>query len=914
EKGQGLEQDLKPEQKAREEIDKLLSLAGFELRDFKDYALGDSTPNAARNLAIKEFILENGTKADYMLFVAGKACGVIEAKKFSLSLSGAENQAKNYAYTLPAHIPSYQDILPFVYVSNASEIYFTDLREPNPRARRIFAFHTPKELLDKLSSTSLRDRIQHLPALSSQDSKKLRDCQKDAIEGLEKSLKQNKQRALIQMATGAGKTFTACNFAYRLLSIAKAKRILFLVDRNNLGKQAKKEFDNFSPSADKRHFSEIYNVVHLETNHIPTESKVVITTIQRLYSILRGESEFDSAEEEHSAFENEDKETKEVAYNPQIGIDTFDFIIIDECHRSIYGLWRQVLEYFDAFLIGLSATPSKHTLGFFAQNIVAQYDLEKSILDKVNVGYEIFRIKTRISEQGSIIEANAEFQVPFRDKDTRKIGYESLEEDLEYSKADLDRSVLAPSQIRTILETYKDKVFDLLFPERERSFLAKTLIFAKDDNHAEEIVRLAREVFNADNEFAQKITYNIGNQNPHELINAFRHSKKFRIAVTVDMIATGTDIKPLEVLIFMRDVKSASYYAQMVGRGVRSIHNDDLRAVTPNADCKTRFYVIDAVGVSESQKIDSRPLERKKRLSLKEILQLVRESVAKGEYDKDTLLSLASRLTRLELKLSDEDNTSLQELNFGKSLCALAKEILEFADSLQALERAEIAHNPLEIFTNDTFCKLLLELAKKSKIYIDEISQDSVLSAEFDTQKAQNLIAQFNEFILQHKDEITALSIIYSQNYKNRHLTYEVIKELAHKLKQDSMDIPSLWNAYKLRDKGKVSKNPSKNLTNLISLVRYALKVDTELQDFAIGANARYNLWRGRCKKKGIAFSPEQEAFLELIKEYIIANGCAEIKDIQEICADLGGIYRAKAIFNDSLPSLVEELSLALVG
>ncbi|WP_416861138.1 DEAD/DEAH box helicase family protein [Helicobacter ganmani] len=909
-----MEQDLKPEQQAREEIDKLLSLAGFELRDFKDCTLGDSTPNVARNFAIKEFILENGTKADYMLFVAGKACGVIEAKKFSLSLSGAENQAKNYAYTLPAHIPSYQDILPFVYVSNASEIYFTDLREPSPRARRIFAFHTPKELLDKLSSNSLRERIQQIPALSSQDSKKLRDCQKDAIEGLEKSLKQNKQRALIQMATGAGKTFTACNFAYRLLSIAKAKRILFLVDRNNLGKQAKKEFDNFSPSADKRHFSEIYNVVHLETNHIPTESKVVITTIQRLYSILRGESEFDSAEEEHSAFENEDKETKEVAYNPQIGIDTFDFIIIDECHRSIYGLWRQVLEYFDAFLIGLSATPSKHTLGFFAQNVVAQYDLEKSILDKVNVGYEIFRIKTRISEQGSIIEANAEFQVPFRDKDTRKIGYESLEEDLEYSKADLDRSVLAPSQIRTILETYKDKVFDLLFPERERSFLAKTLIFAKDDNHAEEIVRLAREVFNADNEFAQKITYNIGNQNPHELINAFRHSKKFRIAVTVDMIATGTDIKPLEVLIFMRDVKSASYYAQMVGRGVRSIHNDDLRAVTPNADCKTRFYVIDAVGVSESQKIDSRPLERKKRLSLKEILQLVRESVAKGEYEKDTLLSLASRLTRLELKLSDEDNTSLQELNFDKSLCTLAKEILTFADSLQALERAEIAHNPLEIFTNDTFCKLLLELAKKSKIYIDEISQDSVLSAEFDTQKAQNLIAQFNEFILQHKDEITALSIIYAQNYKNRHLTYEVIKELAHKLKQDSMDIPSLWNAYKLRDKGKVSKNPSKNLTNLISLVRYALKVDTELQDFAIGANARYNLWRGRCKKKGIAFSPEQEAFLELIKEYIIANGCAEIKDIQEICADLGGIYRAKAIFNDSLPSLVEELSLALVG
>ncbi|MCX2683386.1 DEAD/DEAH box helicase family protein [Campylobacter sp. MIT 21-1685] len=552
----------KPEQQARQSIDKLLLEAGFVLKDFKDYAqfLGDSTLKS--NLAIREFILANGTRADYLLIVEGKACGVIEAKKSSLALSGAENQAKAYAHNLPAHIASYHDTLPFLYQSNANEIYFTDLREPNPRARKIFVFHTPKELLEKLhddkhsGKPTLRDRILYLPPLNTKDCKALRACQKDAIEGLERSLKHNKQRALIHMATGAGKTFTACNFTYRLLSLAKAKRILFLVDRNNLGKQAKKEFDNFSPSTDKRHFSEIYNVVHLESNCIPKESKVVITTIQRLYSILRGEAEFDSANEEHSAFESEDSKPKEVTYNPKIGIDTFDFIIIDESHRSIYGIWRQVLEYFDAFLVGLSATPSKHTLGFFAQNVVAQYDLEKSILDKVNVGYEIFRIKTDISEQGSIIEVNAEFQIPFREKDTRKIGYEMLEEDLEYSKVDLDRSVLVPSQIRTILQTYKDKVFTALFPTREPTYLPKTLIFAKDDHHAEEIVRLAREVFNEGNEFAQKITYNIGNQNPQELINAFRTSKKFRIAVTVDMIATGTDIKPLEVLIFMRDIKS----------------------------------------------------------------------------------------------------------------------------------------------------------------------------------------------------------------------------------------------------------------------------------------------------------------------------------------------------------------------
>lgn len=954
---------MKQEQKVRLEIDRLLDEAGFRILNYQN-----SKPNLAKShYAVREFVLTNGTRADYMLFVAGRACAVIEAKKPN-ALSGAENQALSYAQNLARELGE----IVFLYQSNANELFFTNLKEPKPKARKIFALHSPEELQAKLDDeSSLRARISQLPLL---DSARLRDCQKDAIIGLEKSLRDNKQRALVYMATGAGKTFTACNIAYRLIAYAKAKRILFLVDRNNLGKQTKKEFDNFAIPKDKRHFSEIYNVAHLETNVIPEESKVVITTIQRLYSMLCGESEFDSANEEHSGFESNDVQTKEVAYNPQMGIDTFDFIIIDECHRSIYGLWRQVLEYFDAFLIGLSATPSKHTLGFFAQNVVAQYDLEKSILDKVNVGYEIFRIKTQISEKGSIIEANAEFQVPFRDKETRKIGYETLEEDLEYSKSDLDRSVLAPSQIRTILQTYKDKVFALLFPEREPSYIPKTLIFAKDDNHAEEIVRIAREVFNESNTFAQKITYNIGNQNPHELINRFRNSKQFRIAVTVDMIATGTDIKPLEVLIFMRDIKSASYYAQMVGRGVRSIHSEDLRAVTPNADSKTHFYVIDAVGVSESQKLDSRPLERKKSLSFKEILKCVRESLEKGDYEKDTLLSFASRLSRLELKLSDEDNASLKD-SVGKSLCALAGEILEFADS-ECLEHSlcqaetppcqteipscqtedslcdselssynsefpschsepsfyvseppfchserseesqnkESPSNPLEIFRDESFCNQLLAMAKKSKIYIDETSQDCVLHTGFDTQNAQNLIDRFLDFILRNKDEIEALSIIYARDYKNHRLTYKTIRELATKLKHDSMDIPSLWNAFALRDKGKVSRNPSKNLTNLISLVRYALHYDDRLQDFAIVSISRYNLWIGRCVQKGIRFSPEQEAFLELIRDYIIANGIAEIADIQEICADLGGLYRAKALFKESLETLIDELGMALVG
>ncbi|MDE7172976.1 MAG: hypothetical protein K2N70_01360 [Helicobacter sp.] len=439
--------------------------------------------------------------------------------------------------------------------------------------------------------------------------------------------------------------------------------------------------------------------------------------------------------------------------------------------------------------------------------------------------------------------------------------------------------------------------------------------------------------------------------------------------------------KPLEVLIFMRDIKSARYYAQMVGRGVRSIHREDLRAVTPNADSKTHFYVVDAVGVSESQKLDSRPLERKKSLNFKEILNCIRESVEKGDYEKDMLLSFASRLSRLELKLGDDDNASLKDSS-GKSLCALAGEILEFADS-ECSERSlfqaalspcqaedslrhsespcqaesplsdsespiydsvppschskppfchseplschseplgeesqneESPINPLEIFRDESFCNQLLAMARKSKIYIDEISQDCVLHTGFDTQNAQNLINRFLDFILRNKDEIEALSIIYARDYKNRHLTYRVISELATKLEREFMDIPSLWNAFALRDKDRVSRNPSKNLTNLISLVRYALHHDDRLQDFAIVSISRYNLWVGRCMQKGMRFSPEQEAFLELIRDYIIANGIAETADIQEICADLGGLYRAKALFKESLETLIDELGMALVG
>lgn len=902
---------MNPEEKARLKIDEELTQAGWVIQNRKDF-----NRNASLGVAVREFLMQDNTEADYLLFVDGKACGVIEAKKAGHTLSGVENQSKGYSCHLPEKTRSWQMPLPFVYETNSQEIYFTDARDINACSRRIFNFHKPETLFELLNQPStLRNNLKNMPILNKTG---LRDCQVEAIDGLEQSLANNQKRSLIHMATGAGKTFTACNFVYRLLKYAKAKRALFLVDRNNLGKQTKKEFDNFVLQDENRKFTEVYIAQQLQHNKIDKDAKVVITTIQRLYSMLCNEEDYDEANEEVSAYEiGSLGKPKEVNYNPQIPPEFFDFVIVDECHRSIYGDWQQVLEYFDAFTIGLTATPSEYTLGYFNKNVVSEYPLERSIVDKVNVDCEIFRIKTKIGEQGSKVEAG--FTVPIRDKKTRKTIYEQLTDDIVYTKNELDRSVLAPNQIRTVLETYKQAIFTQLFPEREHTWVPKTLIFAKDDNHAEEIVRITREVFGKGNDFCKKITYNIGREKPEEIIKAFRVDPQFRIAVTVDMIATGTDIKPLEVLIFMRDVKSQLYYEQMKGRGVRTISPTDLKGVTPNAEVKNHFYLIDAVGVTESKKTISQPLERKKSVSFKRLL----EDVAGGAIDEDTLSTLAGRISRLEANLEKSDIQKVQELTQGKTLSKIANEIMDTIDydlieNKTEKEIEQLRDEAVKPFNQPALRQLLLDLSTKSKLVIDVYSTDEVITSEFSLKKAQDTIKSFKDFIEQNKDKIDALSIIYNTQYKTRHLTYEKIRELSNKLATEipPLEITGIWHAYKLieQDKVKNTKDPAKLLTNLVQLVRFAIGKDDTLEDFSSVANSRFELWKGRQIKRGVEFSQEQKELLTIIKDYIVANAYVNADDMQDALSDKGGIFKARQAFGQELDSILDDLSLALVG
>jgi type I restriction enzyme R subunit len=580
---------MTPEEKARHDIDRQLALCGWIVQNRDEMNI-----SAGLGVAVREFPTLTG-EVDYLLYAGSKAIGIIEARPKGHTLIGVETQSARYINALPAEMPAYRTPLPFAYESTGAVTQFTNTLEPEARSRQVFSFHRPEELIRLVKlDAQVRARLKALPEV---DPAKLWPVQHQAIESLERSLALNNPRSLIQMATGSGKTFTAVNACYRLIKFGGAKRILFLVDRANLGRQTYSEFQQFVSPVNGYKFTEEYLVQLLSSNTISATSKVVITTIQRLYSALKGEPEFDQSADEQSQFELANPLVKEplpVIYNERIPIEAFDFIVVDECHRSIYNLWRQVLEYFDAFLIGLTATPTAQTIGFFNNNLVMEYGHEQAVADGVNVGFDVYRIRTQITEQGATLEGEPEQFIPHRDRRTRAKRYAELDDDLTYMPNQLDRDVVAESQIRLVVRTFKERLFTEIFPRRTE--IPKTLVFAKDDSHADDITRIIREEFGKGNDVVQKITYRTTGKKPEDLLAEFRTSYNPRIAVTVDMIATGTDVKPLECLLFMRNVKSAAYFEQMKGRGCRVIKSDDLRGVTPDAEEKTHFVIVDAIG------------------------------------------------------------------------------------------------------------------------------------------------------------------------------------------------------------------------------------------------------------------------------------------------------------------------------
>ncbi len=917
----------RPEEIARERIDELLRQAGWEVQDFKKVNLA-----AGSGIAVREFPTETGP-ADYLLFVGGKPLGVIEAKAVGITLGAVADQTGRYLTSRLKYVKVDGTQLCFGYESTGVETFFRNTRDPEPRSRRLFAFHRPETLLSWWEQEkTLRARLRELPPLVKSD---LRACSVQAITNLEQSLGQDRPRALVQMATGSGKTRMSVALSYRLIKFANARRILFLVDRNNLGRQTKAEFQQYVTPDDGRKFTELYNVQHLTSNAIDPVNRVCITTIQRLYSMLRGEKEFDPQLEELSIFDTPaiGENEREVSYNPAIPIETFDFIITDECHRSIYNLWRQVLEYFDGHLIGLTATPSKQTLGFFSQNLVMEYNHERAVADGVNVGYDVYRIKTAITEKGSKVEAG--LFVDKRNRETRAVRWEKLDSDLLYERNELDRAVVAIDQIRTTIKTFKEKLFSEIFPGRTE--VPKTLIFAKDDSHAEDIVGIVREEFGKGNDFCKKITYQTykTGEKAEDLLASFRNSYNPRIAVSVDMISTGTDIRPLECLLFMRDIKSRVYFEQMKGRGTRTIDSTDLVAVTPDAKQKTHFMIVDAIGVCESDKTDTRPLERKQSVPFEQLLQ----SVALGTRDEDTLSSLAGRLARLNREIEEEDRAIIQHVTGGLTLKQMANNLLDAIDPDRQLEKAsdlyktttpndqqvktvaeELAKRACIPFNDPTVREKLNEIRRKNEQTIDNISKDELLFAGHDEnakEKARTIVDSFKRFIEKNKNEILALQIIYSKPYGSGHLTYGDIKQLAAAIRMPPYQLTPevLWHAYEQLDKSKVKRaGPQILLTSIVSLIRFAIGQTAVLEPFDEIVNEKFKRWISIQEDQGREFTPQQMEWLTMIKDHIASSMSISMTDFDLVpFVNKGGVVKANQLFEEKLDKVLQELNDRLV-
>lgn len=906
-----------PEQIARDQIDKRLLAAGWLVQD-----KASLNPNAALGVAVREYPTDTGP-ADYVLFVDGRAVGVVEAKPDSWGerLTTVEEQSSGYASAKLKWV-SNAEPLPFLYESTAVVTRFTDGRDPSPRSREVFTFHRPETLKAwRNDPLSLRAGLQQLPELNTEG---LRDCQIKAITKLEASLQLGKPRALVQMATGSGKTFTAITQIYRLLKHAGARRILFLVDTKNLGEQAEGEFMAYLPNDDNRKFTELYNVQRLTSPSMAGDTQVVISTIQRMYATLKGEPLDEAAEDQHPEDQQwRRREPLPVVYNPKLPPETFDVVVIDECHRSIYNLWRQVIEYFDAFLIGLTATPDARTYGFFQQNVVSEYTHENAIADKVNVGNEVFLIETEISQAGGKLQAQQ--LIEKRERQTRARRWETQEDEAAYAATQLDRSVVSPDQIRTVVQTFRDQ-WPTIFPGRRE--LPKTLIFAKTDSHADDIIQMVRTEFGERNDFCRKITN--GAKNPKSTLSAFRNEYYPRIAVTVDMIATGTDVKPLECLIFMRDVKSRNYFEQMKGRGTRVVDADALKKVSPSALAKTHYVIIDAVGVTKSLKTASQPLDSKPSIPFKDLAY----GLMMGDRSEETVSSLASRLSRLDTKLDATDQVQIAEMA-GRPLAGIIRDLFDAIDADKVEADARAAGHPepddaamntarearikhaANLFTGPLI-NLIDTIRRDHEQTIDHDSKDKLLRAEWAgdvTKNATQITSDFATYLNDNRDQVAALTIYFNTPARRAEVSFAMVKDLLHRLTTDQPRLAPLtvWRAYAHLD-GYTGDNPASDLTALVALVRRVTGLDATLTRHSDRVRRNFQNWiLKRHSGAGEKFTEAQMDWLRMIRDHLATSFIIEPDDLDMAPFDgKGGMGQMYALFGEGMQSVMTEMNEAI--
>ena len=906
---------MTPEEKARVKIDKQLFGAGWDIVSRDEYV-----PRSAS--AVKEALMQGNTESDYLLFVDDKAIAVVEAKREENPLGeDVQVQAEYYA----CHPQGWYGVwfpnqIPLVYIANGKKLYFKNMLKPESDYVELSEMHSPKKMLQLIGQVS------EYGALPRLDKRGLRDCQYRAETEFEKSIKSGKKKSLAVLATGSGKTYLACLASYRLLNYTPAKKVLFLVDRNNLARQTESEFSTFDRTEGQQEMSSLYEIKRLRKDK-DIKADIVISTIQKLFAVLTGnpipDDDDEDAEDERNTADEEKDDKKVVKLGDDLTLpsDYFQLIIVDECHRSIYGKWRAVLDYFSgAHVLGLTATPTPEAYAFFNNNIIEEYTYDDSVVDGVNVPSRVYRIKTEVTEHGGAIKAGTTVT-----ETARKTGAETTYEAhhrVDYDPNALDRSVINPDQIREVLQAYKKSIYEELYPDREKKweYIPKTLIFAKDDNHATQIVEVAKEVFGEEFEdgvvpehFVQKITYTAEDSNG--LIRDLRTEKDFRIAVTVTLVATGTDVKPLEVVLFMKDVHSDVLYTQMKGRGCRVIDDDRLREVTPNANTKECYYIVDAVGVTEHEKFVPHPGGGGQKIKVYKLEALL-EHLAHNELSDENLWLLRDYCSTINRRY---ENNAL----FGRHLDYFITEY-GFAPKAIAFNVQEaFDHEALPPYTSpsepntermDLIADLIYNIPARRKLlemqrgYVvrTEDDPDELIYAGFSKETAKSFIENFERYLDENKDSIEALRIIY--NSEDTVITHSMLVELRDRLLSESRQygVYQIWKNYKvLDDTGDVDELDVKTnvnaLTNLIQIVRFAYRKNQKLTSLIKGYAQRFNLYCGQAQR---VLTDDQKEIMRQIAEFVINDGAISVMELNEIDTDL---WR-RGVISLTAPVLAEEM------
>ncbi|WP_329456677.1 DEAD/DEAH box helicase family protein [Streptomyces sp. NBC_01497] len=858
-----------------------------------------------------------------------------------------------------------------------------DAPEGGARSRYVFAPARPaavarwkRDAARNPEAPTLRARLRRLPTVLLDPQRQLYEAQRRSIEGLENSLAADQPRALIQMATGSGKTYTVVQASHRLLEHANAHRVLFLVDRNNLGDQARDEYRDFVPAGSKKALHEEFPLKHLSggKSGLADSDKIVITTIQRLWCKLSGQPLPEPGSEGEEGFEADGTAgltagRPEVLYSAELPPDYFDFIVIDECHRSIYGTWRPVLEYFDAHIVGLTATPIGPTFAFFNENLVSTYSFEEAVADEVNVDYDVYKISTRISREGSLIRATTSTVAPdgaieqlntvlaHVDRVTRTQHWRQQEEDEAYAPSDLNTRVESTGQIRTIIKTFKDNLFTEIFPPQvdlgtgevvhERKVVPKTLIFAASDRHADAIVdEVLRAWDGVGDGFCKKITS--AASRPNKAIRDFRNKPEIRIAVTVDMIATGTDIPALECLVFMRDIRTWSYFEQMKGRGARIIKPEVLKQVTEDALCKDRFVIVDTVGVTEHAMVDARPLVRDGMAETPSLERLLKECEDGRPLSADDVATLAGRLSRLGRRLDDEQLARIEGSAGGRKLTELVTGLVlatdpdrltgervraAVGDAVSGLPQAddlgnaesdpESAEDAIDamlieamrpFMERDALREALLEAARERRwIKIDHLSRDGGVIAEgvTDVMRAERTVTDWRKYMEDQRERFTDLRIAFEERWPLSEVR-ERIDEVLGLVSppQQRWTRQRLWKAYVDFGIARNGRRRGAGLPELLSVLRFELGLDgDEFRPYRDTVELRFQEWLARQETAGATFTEDQQEWLRRIVGVVATSATVSLDALDQhaVCRAEGGWSKFREVFEGG-PRTPDEL------